>query len=275
MRNLLLVIFVVALAGGICGAVVVNTQQPGQVLIQPDRARVLVGTTLQFRVVGYQDAVTWTIVDSSAEGVGTIDYEGLFTALSGGWVIIGVASEAGETLATTDTVRVLGGPSRVDRLNGRVFAASDTFVVVYFPEQARERAMTVLIERRGTEELPAEAQGKGTAVAVFIFTAFDAETGEDVGAQGFGAKAQLTLHYGDEDIPEGVDEEDLVAAFFDEGEENWEEVPDADVAEVDLDANLITVETDHTSYWGVLDVTSLVTPVPRDSWGRIKGGPGW
>ena len=70
---------------------------------------------------------------------------------------------------------------------------------------------------------------------------------------------RLTLHYRDEDIPEGVKEDDLTAAFFDEDREEWKLVPDEDVVEVDRDANTITVETDHASFWAVMDRTSLAT----------------
>ncbi|HID09670.1 MAG TPA: hypothetical protein EYP17_00010 [Candidatus Latescibacteria bacterium] len=166
----------------------------------------------------------------------------------------------------------MGGPTKVDRRGGRVFAASDTFVVVHFPPNAAERAMTVLIEKRGIHELPEKAKGKGVAVAVFEFTAVDAETGEDVGKKGFKAKVRLTLHYNDEDIPEGVAEEDLVVATFDEDEEEWKVVPEEAVVEVDLEANTITVETDHASLWAVMDETSLAVPVRSNTWGKIKAG---
>jgi len=55
--------------------------------IVPYRARVLVGMTRRFRTVGIPQAVTWAVLDSSDEGVGSIDTTGLFTALKGGWVI--------------------------------------------------------------------------------------------------------------------------------------------------------------------------------------------
>jgi len=241
--------------------------------IVPHKTRVLVGLTRQFRTVGIPDAVTWAVVDSSDEEVGTIDTTGLFTALKGGWVIIGVKDpQTGDVLASTDTVWVMGGPTKVDRRGGRVFAASDTFVVVHFPPDATERAMTVLIEKRGIHELPEKAKGRGVAVAVFEFTAVDAETGEDVGKKGFKAKVRLTLHYNDEDIPEGVAEEDLVVATFDEDEEEWKVVPEEAVVEVDLEANTITVETDHASLWAVMDETSLAVPVRSNTWGKVKAG---
>ena len=239
--------------------------------IVPHRTRVLVGMTRRFRTVGIPQAVTWTVLDSSDEGVGSIDTTGLFTALKGGWVILGVKDpETDSTLASTDTVWVMGGPTKVDRRNGRVFAAGDTFVVVHFPPQARERAITVLIKKRGIHELPPKARGRGVAVAVFEFEALDPETGEDVGKKGFKAKVRLTLHYRDEDIPEGVKEDDLTAAFFDEDKEEWKLVLDEDVVEVDRDANTITVETDHASFWAVMDRTSLTASVQNRSWGRIK-----
>lgn len=238
--------------------------------IVPEGARVLVGHTRQFRLPGPPEASGWALVDSSGEGVGEIDQDGLFTALEGGWVKVGAMAENGDTLAATDTLWVMGGPTRVDKRNGRVFAANDTFVVVHFPVQAAERATIVLIEKRGKNELPPQAQGKGTAVAVFVFTALDEATGEDVGKKGFGAKVGLTLHYGDEEVPEGVEEDDLVVASFDEDDEEWEPVPNGDVMDVDPDANTITVGTDHASFWGVLDRNSLPTTIRSEDWGRIK-----
>ena len=237
--------------------------------IVPYRARVLVGMTRRFRTVGIPQAVTWAVLDSSDEGVGSIDTTGLFTALKGGWVILGVKDpETDSTLASTDTVWVMGGPTKVHRRNGRVFAAGDTFVVVHFPPQARERAMIVLLEKRGKKDLPEKARGKGVAVAVFEFEVQDAETGQEV--KKFEAKVRLTLHYRDEDIPEGVEEEDLIPATFDEEDEEWKEVPEEDVVDVDRDANTITVETDHASFWAVMDRTSLTASVQNRSWGRIK-----
>ena len=50
-------------------------------------------------------------MDSSDEGVGSIDTTGL--ALKGGWVILGVKDpETDSTLASTDTVWVMGGRPR-------------------------------------------------------------------------------------------------------------------------------------------------------------------
>jgi len=248
--------------------------QPETVQIAPYRGKVLVGHTRQFRVSGKPaEAYTWAVIESgyADDDVCTIDEAtGLFTALSGGYVIIAVMEE-GSVIASTDTIFVIGGPTKIGKgRGGKVFSAENTLVVVDFPATASDRAMTVLLEKRGLNELPPQAKGKGTAVAIFEFNVTDTETGENIGKKGFKAKVRLTLHYGDEEVPEDEDEEDLVVATFDEEEEEWEEVPEEDVVEVDLDANTITVETDHASFWSVMDRTSLSVVVETTTWGQVK-----
>ena len=238
--------------------------------VVPFKTRILVGLTRQFIVTGPPGTYTWTISDSSAAGVGSIDPDGLFTAQAGGWVIIAALDAEDNLIASTDTVVVMGGPTQIGSRGGQVFSADDTLVVVHFPPQASERVMTVLMQKRGVDNLPEEAKGKARAVAIFEFTATDAETGEDVGKKGFKEKVRITLHYEDQDIPEDVEEENLTVATFDEEAEEWQEIPEEDVVEVDLENNEITVETDHASLWAVVDSTSLPTAVPATSWGRIK-----
>ena len=63
-----------------------------------------------------------------------------------------------------------------------------------------------------------------------------------------------------------------MVATFDEDEEEWKVVPEEAVVEVDLEANTITVETDHASLWAVMDETSLAVPVRSNTWGKIKAG---
>jgi hypothetical protein len=91
-----------------------------------------------------------------------------------------------EIVATTDTIWLMGGPTRVGRRGGRAFAANDTLSTVIFPANASPRALIVLLEKRGVNELPEKAKGRGTVVAVFEFDVTDADTGEDVGGtEGF------------------------------------------------------------------------------------------
>ncbi|MCK5733324.1 MAG: Ig-like domain-containing protein, partial [Candidatus Latescibacteria bacterium] len=73
-------------------------QESGQtVQITPSQGKVLVGHTKQFEVSGKPaEDYTWDIIESGyAEDVtvGTIDATGLFTALSGGYVIIAAMEE--------------------------------------------------------------------------------------------------------------------------------------------------------------------------------------
>ena len=204
------------------------------VKITPPKPRVLVGRTRQFRVAGPSQGLVWMISDGSAEGIAAIDEDGLLMASEGGWVVIGVEDVVTlETIATTDTIWIMGGPTKIGKRGGRAFAASDTFVTVQFPPNASERAMTVHIEKRGKNDLPEKAKGKGTAVAVFEFNVTDSDTGEDIGGEGFDETVSLTLHYDEDLIPEGVSEEDLVAATFDEESELWEVIPEE--LEIDVD----------------------------------------
>ncbi|MCK5734590.1 MAG: hypothetical protein KAI38_10415 [Candidatus Latescibacteria bacterium] len=248
---------------------------PGETVnITPSGAKILVGHTRQFRVSGSEEETyTWSVIESGFADeviVGTIDAEGLFTAMAGGYVILAVM-EGEEIIASTDTLFVIGGPTKIGKARGgKVFSAGDTLVVVDFPPAACDRALTVQIEKRVQNELPTQAKGKGTAVAVFEFNVTDTETGENVGKTGFAARVRLRLHYNDEDVPEDVDEEDLVVTCFNEEEEEWEEVPEEDVVETDPEENMITIETDHASFWSVMDTTSLTVLEESTTWGQIK-----
>lgn len=255
--------------------------------IEPQTTRVLVGMSRQFRAVGTGEVdIQWAILDCSEgeDDVGEIDQNGLFTAQSGGWVIIGVVEvgedgePVGDPMAQTDTIWTMGGPTRIGpHRGGRAFSADERPACVQFPAQAHERAMTVLIEKRGQNELPEQAQGRGTAVAIFQFTATESETGADVGGgEGFDQPVQLTLPYDEGDLPPDTQENRLVVGFLNEVTMRWQVVPPTDVIEVDREANTITVRTNHASYWAVLDGDSVDGDVPtaaeRSSWGRIKGG---
>ena len=123
-------------------------------------------------------------------------------------------------------------------------------------------------------ELPEKAKGRGTAVAVFEFDVTDADTGEDVGGtEGFDEEVTLTLSYDEDLIPEGVIEEDLVIATFDEAQELWEEIVGDAVLDVDLEGNTITVGITHASLWAVMDgdtVEPRATAVRVTGWGSLK-----
>ena len=244
------------------------------VKITPSGAKIMLGHIRQFKVSGTAaDTYTWAILESGyAEGVtvGTIDATGLFTASNGGYVILAVMEED-NIIASTDPIFVIGGPTKMGKgRGGKAFSAGDTLVVVDFPSTACDRAMTVQIEKRGQNELPTQAKGKGTAVAQFEFNVTDTETGENIGKKGFKAKVRLTLHYNEEDVPLDVPEEDLGMATFNEEKNEWGKIPEEDVVEVDPERNTITVRTNHASLWSVMDVTSLVSAVETTTWGQIK-----
>ena len=87
----------------------------------------------------------------------------------------------------------------------------------------------MLLKKRGLQELPEDAQSKGTAVSVFEFNVLDEETGEDVGEQGFEEPVELTLHYTDEEIPVGVQEKNLTVGTFNEATLDWEVMPEQSI----------------------------------------------
>lgn len=263
----------VDLEGEIDGVADSGRGNEGHLQIAPPRTHIPLDRTRQFRVVGRVEAASWALVDSSGEGVGSIDTTGLFTARAGGWVIIGLKDAQTDTLLSqTDTIWVMGGPTRVGHKCEKVFSADDTLVSVRFPPQAAARAMVVLIEKRGQDELPVQARGRGSAVVVFKFTAVDAESGEDVGGKGFAARVLLTLHYEDSDVPAGVDERQLLVATFDENLEEWALVPTAAIVAADRQENTITVAIEHASYWAVMDAAALEHPtaIQSNSWGALK-----
>lgn len=246
--------------------------------VVPPRGKVQVGKDRRFRVAGGRSqGLAWTLVDASDPSAAMLDGEGRLTALAGGWAVVGVEDTTTmEVVAMTDTVWLAGGPTPIGRRGGRAFAASDTFVTVSFPPNASQRAMTVLLEKRGLNELPEQARGRGTAVSVFEFDVTDSDTGEDIGGtEGFDEGVDLTLTYDEDLLPEGVTEEDLVIATFDEVEEAWDEITGDAVIEVDTENNTITVETTHASLWAVMDgntVDPIPTAVKSASWGQVKKG---
>ena len=193
-------------------------------------------------------------------------------------MVIGLYDAEGTLLTSTESIWIVGGPTRVaPERGGRVFSAEDFQVNVLFPPQATQQAVTVLLEKRGLNELPEDAQGKGTAVSAFSIFEFDVlgeETGEDVGEQGFEEPVELTLHYDDEDIPAGVEEINLTIGTFNEHSRAWEKMPEQSVLSFDAENNTITVAIPHASYWAVLDGAAFSEPVPTaaelSSWGKIK-----
>ena len=240
-------------------------QPTGEVVgrIVPPQPRVQVGHTKQFRAVGVTGDFTWAIVSSSDAGAGSVDPDGLFSALGGGWVVVGVRNaQTGLVLATTETVWTMGGPTRVDARGGKAFSATDPFAVADFPP-GLGRAMIVKLEKKARDAVPGKAKGKGKAVALFEFQAAD-EDGVDVGGRGFAESVQLTLHYDNKDLT-GSAEDALVVGTLDEHLGLWQIVPEEDVVAVDTQANTITVSTSHASLWGVLDETTVSTSPAGDA----------
>ena len=93
------------------------------------------------------------------------------------------------------------------------------------------------------------------------------------GTEGFDELVTLTLSYDEDLIPEGVIEEDLVIATFDEAEELWEEIVGDAVLDVDLEGNTITVGITHASLWAVMaggTVEPRATAVRAAGWGAVE-----
>ena len=248
----------------------------GALRIVPPKGRVLVGKNRRFRGAGGStQGLSFILADASTPEAASLDADGTLNALEGGWAIVGLEDALSmEIVATTDTIWLMGGPTRIGRRGGRAFAANDTLSTVIFPANASSRVLTVLLEKRGLSELPEKAKGKGTAIAVFEFDVTDADTGEDVGGtEGFDELVTLTLSYDEDLIPEGVIEEDLVIATFDEAEELWEEIVGDAVLDVDLEGNTITVGITHASLWAVMaggTVEPRATAVRAAGWGALK-----
>ncbi len=77
---------------------------------------------------------------------------------------------------------------------------------------------------------------------------------------------QITVQYDEGDIPEGVDEANLVIAFLNEAAGEWVFVP----AVVDTAANTVTFSTSHFSVFAIL-VAAAPTPTPPINWPLIGG----
>ena len=215
------------------------------------------GQTLTFRLVRTSADDDLTEDDETTE-VAALTEDGLLTALAGGWVIVGAwDGDANAFVAQTDTIWLAGGPTRIDRRGGRAFAAEDLYVCAVFPPKASQRPITVQIRKQAPADLPEQAQGQGRAVSVYQFDVIDAETGDDVGGRGFHQLVSLTLGYDDTKLPDGVTEEQLVAACFDPDAGAWRKISRAPSALAFVGADGVRAEeVGYTGEGLVLEATA-------------------
>jgi hypothetical protein len=59
---------------------------------------------------------------------------------------------------------------------------------------------------------------------------------------------KVTIHYDEGELDAGINEEDLVLAYYDEAREKWVMLP----TEVDVEANTVTAWVSHTSIFAIL-----------------------
>jgi len=74
---------------------------------------------------------------------------------------------------------------------------------------------------------------------------------------------KVTIHYDEGELGAGINEEDLVLAYYDEAREKWVMLP----TEVDVEANTVTAWVSHTSIFAIL--TNIAGEFP---WWWIVGG---
>ena len=243
--------------------------------ISPRAGKVQQNKTRRFRFraeTGGTENVNLVIVESSDEGVATLNDNGVLTGLEGGWVIIGaVDASTDEIIAETDTIWIAARKTKVSKARGgRAFAEDDLTTNVNIPPGALKRDAKIKLEKVGKNDLPPQAQGKGKVVVVFDISALDVATEEDISDEGFEVPVEITLSYTDEDLESlGISEDDIAVGVFDEVEEIWDELPAIDI---DTESNTITVTTDHFSLWGVIESSSdgVPTAIQQSTWGEVK-----
>jgi len=74
----------------------------------------------------------------------------------------------------------------------------------------------------------------------------------------FDPPIKFILHYGSLAINDGISEEDLVTAYYDQTQQEWIEMPTV----VDTDANTVTVSLSHSSLFAMLAESHAVTESP-------------
>ncbi len=74
---------------------------------------------------------------------------------------------------------------------------------------------------------------------------------------------KVTIHYDEWELGDGINEEDLVLAYYDEAREKWVMLP----SEVDVEANTVTAWVSHTSIFAIL--SNIAGEFP---WWWIVGG---
>lgn len=74
---------------------------------------------------------------------------------------------------------------------------------------------------------------------------------------------KVIIHYDEGELGDGINEEDLVLAYYDEAREKWVTL----LSKVDVEANTVTAWTSHTSIFAVL--TNIAGEFP---WWWIVGG---
>jgi len=232
----------------------------GGIRVTPMMRRVIAGRTVQFRASGGTGPYTWWTTN---EAVGTVDQNGLFTAVGGGTCAVIAATES--DTGSSGQIIVLGGKTFIPfRRRGRVFAANDTLTSAIFPAHASSRALSILVNKKNTMELPEQVRHAARIAAVYEFTAFDPESGEQIEAS-FSDSVTVTLHYRREDIPEGISEDSLRMARWDSVMAKWESLG----GKLDKALQTVTAKTDHFSLYAVTGPTEAL-PVPQTSWGWIK-----
>ena len=104
---------------------VIVVPKTGGLDIRPFQTRVKLGKTRRFRVVGRpgKSVFTWGVQDRD---IGTIDENGVFTAIFGGSTVIRVEDAEGN-IGFTGNIVVMGGPSKITKdKGGKAFSFEDT-----------------------------------------------------------------------------------------------------------------------------------------------------
>ena len=77
---------------------------------------------------------------------------------------------------------------------------------------------------------------------------------------------KVTIHYDKGELDAGINEEDLVLAYYDEAREKWVMLP----TEVDVEAKTITAWVSHTSIFAIL--SNIAGELGEFPWWWIVGG---
>ncbi len=204
----------------------VGAQMPSDLLldVSPDGVQMLtVGSDLQFGASGYSGGTYWDTDCHDVDGrtIASVDATGLLTAVAAGWTRVYVYDDAGKWGAS-DRVLVQGGPTLIDTHHDEwVYNVDDTGTYLLVPHHTFEEPVEIEIV---TLDLATQAPAPPTGYE--LLAAFDVGgmlywAASPITPSDFAHGVFLAIHYDPNDLPGGMDEQNLIMKKYDSGSFAW------------------------------------------------------